>query len=60
MSSVTDMQEDLGWMSLEHLRLDTRLIMFYPIYHNIVAITLPPYIQVPVGFKRHMYPILTH
>jgi hypothetical protein len=57
LSSVTAMQNELGWRSLEHRRLDARLIMFYKIYHNIVAIHLPPYIQPPIRLTRHMHPL---
>lgn len=57
LSSVTAMQEDLGWRSLEHRRLDFKLIMFYKIYHNLVAISLPPYIQTPFRPTRHMHPL---
>ncbi|KAH3746867.1 hypothetical protein DPMN_181284 [Dreissena polymorpha] len=28
--------------------------MFYKVYHNIVAIPLPQYIQAPNRFTRHM------
>lgn len=55
--SVTAMQNELGWRSLEYRRLDARLIMFYKIIHNIVAIKLPPYIQTPNRFTRHMHPL---
>jgi len=57
LSSVTAMQEVLGWRSLEHRRLDCRLIMFYKIYHNLVAIRLPSYIQTPQRLSRHMHPL---
>jgi hypothetical protein len=43
--------------SLEHRRLDCRLIMFYKIYHNLVAINLPPYVQAPHRLTRHMHPL---
>ena len=56
-SSVTAMQEELGWRSLEHRRLDCRLIMFYKIYHNLVAINLPTYVQTPHRLTRHMHPL---
>lgn len=57
LSSVTDMQKKMGWRSLEHRRLDARIIMFYKIYHNIVAINLPSYIQKPNRQTRHMHPL---
>ena len=56
LSSVTEMQKRLGWRSLEHRRLDSRLIMFYKIYHQHVAIKLPNYIQRPTRFTRLMHP----
>ncbi|KAH3751849.1 hypothetical protein DPMN_186426 [Dreissena polymorpha] len=31
--------------------------MFYKIYHNLVAIPLPQYIQAPIRFTRHMHPL---
>ena len=57
LSSVTAMQDSLGWRSLEHRRYDSKLIMFYKIYHNLVAIPLPQYIQTPIRFTRHMHPL---
>lgn len=57
LSSVTAMQKDLGWRSLEHRRLDFRLIMFFKIYHNLVAISLPTYIKTPSRLTRHMHPL---
>lgn len=51
------MQNELGWIPLENRRLDARLIMFYKIVHNIVAIELPPYIQTPTRLTRHMHPL---
>jgi hypothetical protein len=57
LSSVTAMQEELGWQSLEHCRLDCKLIMFYKVYHNLVAINLPPYVQAPHRIIRHMHPL---
>ena len=56
LSSVTEMQERLGWRSLEHRRLDARVIMFFKIYHQLVAIDLPHYIQKPVRYTRLMHP----
>jgi hypothetical protein len=31
--------------------------MFFKIYHNIVAINLPPYINKPNRITRHMHPL---
>ena len=57
LSSVTAMQERLGWRSLEHRRLDSRLVMFYKIYYQHVAIKFPNYIQRPTRFSRLMHPL---
>ena len=37
-SSVSDMLQDLNWPTLQQRRLRTRLIFFYKIIHNLVAI----------------------
>ena len=55
-TSVTDLQNALGWSTLERRRQDSRLVMFYRIYHNLVAISLPPYLVVPSRLSRHMHP----
>ena len=55
-TSVTDLQNALGWSTLEKRRLDSRLVKFYRIYHNLVAISLPPYLVVPNRLSRHMHP----
>ena len=57
LSSVTAMQDGLGWRTLEHRRIDFRIIMFFKIYHNIVAINLPSYISKPDRYTRHMHPL---
>ena len=57
LSSVSAMQEDLGLRTLEHRRNDFRLIMFFKIYHNTVAINLPSYITQPDRLTRHMHPL---
>jgi hypothetical protein len=46
-----------GGTGLEIPRLDARDIMFYKIYHNIVAINLPSCIQKPNRQTRHMHPL---
>jgi hypothetical protein len=50
------MQEELGWRSIEHRRLDCKLILFYQIhvYYNLLAINLPPYAQAPHRLTRHV------
>ena len=57
LTSVTKLQQELGWRTLEHRRYDNRLIMFYKIYHNLVAIDFPSYIQKPTRQTRHMHPL---
>jgi len=42
-SSVTNMLSDLNWQPLHHRRLRTRLITFYKITNNKIAI---PYIDI--------------
>jgi hypothetical protein len=56
-SSVSAMVQDLGWRSLADRRNDSKLIMFYKIYHNLVAIPLPQYVKAPIRFTRHMHPL---
>ncbi len=46
--SVTTMQTNLGWRTLADRRIDSRLVMFFKIYHQQVAVTLPPYLQQPM------------
>ena len=45
-SSVTNMLEKLNWPSLEIRRTRSRLIMFYKIIHQVVAISPPPHLLV--------------
>ena len=56
-TSVTDLQNTLGWSTLENRRLASKLIMFYKIYHNLVAMPLPNYLEVPTRLSRHMHPL---
>ena len=44
-SSVTSMIENLGWRTLEQIRSDARLCMFYRIVYGLVAVPIPDYIQ---------------
>ena len=55
-SSVTQMINTLGWMSLEQRRADARLIMFYKIVHGLVEIPLPSYIHRQVRMTRTTHP----
>ncbi|KAH3787235.1 hypothetical protein DPMN_165355 [Dreissena polymorpha] len=51
------MVQDLGWRSLADRRNDSKLIMLYKIYHNLVAIPLQQNIKAPIRFTRHMHPL---
>ncbi len=51
-SSVTAMMADLHWKSLEHHRAYQQLTMFYKINHEIVNISIPPYI-IPVSYRLY-------
>lgn len=53
-TSVTDLQNTLGWHTLERRRLDARLTMYYKIFNNLVVTTLPPYLLIPNRYTRHM------
>ena len=59
-ASVTDMQEKLGWRSVEQKRAYTRLIMMYKIIHvyGYVTFPLPLYFQQPTWTTRHSHPSL--
>ena len=41
------MLSNLGWRSLENRRIDRRLAMFHKIVYDLVAITLPSYLERP-------------
>lgn len=56
-SSVTSMQSQLGWQTLQDRRDLSRLIMFYKIMYGLVAISLPPYLERPMRVSRHMHPL---
>ena len=55
-SSVTDMMSSLKWRRLDLRRIDQRLIMFYNIIHDRVAIPLPNYISPPTRSSRTSHP----
>ena len=44
-ASVSDLLETLGWRSLQQRRADARLCLFFKIVNNMVAVSLPDYIQ---------------
>lgn len=54
-SSVTEMQQALGWRSLEDRRLSTCLTMFHKIVYCHVAVPLPSYIRKPIRQLRHSH-----
>ena len=56
-ASVSSMLDSLGWRSLEDRRGDARLILFYKIVYNLVAVSLPQYINHPVRMTRHKHPL---
>ena len=53
--SVSSMLDSLGWRSFEDRRANARLILFYKIVSNLVAVPLPQYINHPVRMTRHMH-----
>ncbi len=55
LSSVTAMQDRLGWRSLEQRRIDARIVMFFKIYHQLVAVNFPDYICTPLRYTRQMH-----
>ena len=56
-ASVRSMLDSPGWRSLEDERAGARLILFYNIVYNLVAVPLHQYISHPVGMTRHMHPL---
>ena len=56
-ASVSSMIDSLRWRSLENRRADARLILFYKIVHNLVAVPLPQYINHHIRMTRHMHPL---
>ena len=55
--SVSQMQTNLGWRSLDQRRADARLCMLYTIVHGLVAIQLPPCFQQPSRMTHHSHPL---
>ena len=52
-TSVSSLQKQLNWPSLSVRRLQSRLIFFYKICHQNIAIPIPPYLQIPLRTTRH-------
>ena len=57
LDSVTDMLHTLDWQTLEQRRSTAKLCMMYKIYHQIVAIQIPPYFQHQTRPTRHSHPL---
>lgn len=55
--SVTSMQNELGWQTLQDRRNDSRLTIFYKIVYGLVAVPVPEYLERPVRMTRHMHPL---
>ena len=53
--SVTSMQQELGWQTIQDRRNDPKLIIFFKIIQGLVAVPLPSYIERPTRFTRHMH-----
>ena len=54
--SVSDMLQDLNWPTLQQHHLRTRLIFFYKIIHNLVAIYLRDLLHPQDSRTRHSNP----
>ena len=52
-TSVSLLQAKLKWTTLAERRLNSRLVIFYKTVHNLIAIPIPPYIQIPTRTTRH-------
>ena len=55
--SITELQQQLDLRTLEHRRVDVKVIMIYKIMHGLVAIPLPPYFEQPLRMTRHNHPL---
>ena len=55
-ASVSSMLNSLRGRPLEDRRADARLILFYKIVYNPIAVPLPQYINHPITMTRHMNP----
>lgn len=51
-----DLQHLLGWIMSEKRCLHSKLVTFYKIYHQPVAIPLPTYLEIPTRLTRQMHP----
>ena len=55
-ASVTDMLNQLQWPTLAVRREYIRLVIFYKIIHNSIAILIPSYILPSTRTSRHQHP----
>ena len=51
-TSVSSLQKQLNWPSLSVRRLQSRLVLFYKISYQTIAIPTPPYLQIPLRTTR--------
>ena len=52
-TSVSSLQKQLNWPSLSDWRLQSRLVLFYKICHQNIAIPIPSHLQIPLGTTCH-------
>ena len=52
-TSVSPLKKQLNWPSLSVRRLQNRLVLFYKICHQNIAIPIPPYLQIPLRTTCH-------
>ena len=52
-TSVSSLQKQPNWSSLSVRRLQSRLLLFYKICHQNIAIPIPPYLQIPLRTTGH-------
>lgn len=55
-SSVTEMINDLQWVSLQDRRKNARLTLFYKIVNNLVAVNKSEHLLPPTRLSRHSSP----
>ena len=60
MVSVTRMQTDLGWETLEQRRMKTKVVMGFKIIHHLVAIPNIPFIPAIVCTRGNQIPARTN
>jgi len=55
--SDSDMQQSLGIRSLENRWTDTKIVLFYKIFHSLVAVPVPTYFDKPRRLTRDTHPL---